>query len=129
MDEQGLILALSDLLDEKLGGLEQKVDGLEQKVDGLDQRMDGLDRRMDGLEQRMDGLEQSMESVQGRVTRIEVDLLENNVIPRLNTIEACYTSTYNRYREYSERMETAFTDIDLLKKVVSEHSEKLKRIS
>ncbi|MDE7246701.1 MAG: hypothetical protein K2N43_02305 [Lachnospiraceae bacterium] len=122
MDEQGLILALSDLLDEKLGGLEQKVDGLEQKVDGLEQKVDGL-------EQRMDGLEQSMESVQGRVTRIEVDLLENNVIPRLNTIEACYTSTYNRYREYSERMETAFTDIDLLKKVVSEHSEKLKRIS
>ena len=115
MDEQGVILALSDLLDEKLGGLEQKVDGLEQ--------------RMDGLDQKVDGLEQSMESIQGRVTRIEVDLLENNVIPRLNTIEACYTSTYNRYREYSERMETAFTDIDLLKKVVSEHSEKLKRIS
>ena len=61
--------------------------------------------------------------------RIEVDLLENNVIPRLNTIEECYLSTCNRYLASSERMEGAFTDIDLLKRVVSDHSEKLQRIS
>lgn len=64
-----------------------------------------------------------------QLIRIEVDLLENNVIPRLNTIESCYTSTYQRYKDYVDKSEALFADINILKKVVSEHSEKLQKIS
>jgi len=70
-----------------------------------------------------------LQPIENRLKRIEVDLLENNVIPRLNTIESCYTDTYNRYKDYADRMEAAFDDIELLKKVVAEHSEKLQKIS
>lgn len=45
-----------------------------------------LDRKLDAR----------LQPIENRLKRIEVDLLENNVIPRLNTIEACYTDTYNR---------------------------------
>lgn len=74
-------------------------------------------------------LDAKLQPIENRLKRIEVDLLENNVIPRLNTIESCYTDTYNRYKDYTDRMESAFADIELLKKVVSEHSEKLQKIS
>lgn len=74
-------------------------------------------------------LDARLKPIENRVKRIEIDLLENNVIPRLNTIESCYTETYNRYKDYAEKMEAAFEDIEILKKVVSEHSEKLKKIS
>lgn len=74
-------------------------------------------------------LDARLKPIENRVKRIEIDLLENNVIPRLNTIESCYTETYNRYKDYADKMEAAFEDIELLKKVVSEHSEKLKKIS
>jgi hypothetical protein len=30
-----------------------------------------------------------LEPIKQRLTRIEIDLLENNVIPRLSTIESC----------------------------------------
>ncbi len=50
------------------------------------------------------------------------------MIPRLNTIESCYTDTYNRYKDYVEKMDAAFSDIELLKKVVASHGEKLKKI-
>lgn len=70
-----------------------------------------------------------LQPIENQLKRIEVDLLENNVIPRLNTIESCYTDTYNRYKNYTDKMEAAFADIELLKKVVSEHSEKLRKIS
>lgn len=135
MNEHELMSAFSNLMDEKLDRLEQRMDArMDDKLDRLEQKMDvRMDEKLDRLEQKMDkrfvGLEQRMESVEGRLTRVEVDLLENNVIPKLNTIEGRYMSTYNRYQAYSERMEAAFTDIDLLKKVVSEHSEKLKKIS
>lgn len=74
-------------------------------------------------------LDARLQPIENRLKRIEIDLLENNVIPRLNTIESCYTDTYNRYKDYADKMEAAFADIELLKKVVSEHSEKLQKIS
>ncbi len=74
-------------------------------------------------------LNAKLQPIENRLRRIEVDLLENNVIPRLNTIESCYTGTYNRYKDHADKMEAAFADIELLKKVVAEHSEKLQKIS
>lgn len=74
-------------------------------------------------------LDARLKPIENRLERIEIDLLENNVIPRLNTIESCYTDTYNRYKNYADKMEAAFADIEILKKVVSEHSEKLQKIS
>ena len=66
-------------------------------------------------------LDARLKPIENRMKHIEVDLLENNVIPRLNTIESCYTETYNRYRDYADKIEAVFVDVDLLKKVVSEH--------
>ena len=74
-------------------------------------------------------LDARLKPIENRLQRMEIDLLENNVIPRLNTIESCYTDTYNRYKDYADKMDAAFADIELLKKVVTEHSEKLQKIS
>lgn len=54
---------------------------------------------------------------------------ENVIVPRLNTIEACYTGTYRRYVSYVEKLESPFQDVEMLKVVVAEHSEKLKRLA
>lgn len=53
-------------------------------------------------------------------------LLENDVLPRLNTIESCYTSTYRRYASGINQPDAVQTDVDIPKKVVSEHSENSK---
>ena len=54
---------------------------------------------------------------------------ENIIMPRLETIESCYTDTYKRYKNYADRMDAAFDDIEVIKKVIQEHSEKLQKIS
>lgn len=74
-------------------------------------------------------LDARLKPIENRLKRIEVDLLENNVVPRLNTIESCYTDTYNRYKDYVEKMESAFADIEIMKKVIAEHSEKLQKLA
>lgn len=38
-------------------------------------------------------------------------------------------SIYERYQNYADRMQAAFDDIELLKKVIAEHTEKLQEIS
>lgn len=107
MTDNELLLAISNILDEKL---EEK---LEQKLE------EKLDKKFD----------ERLAPIERRLKRIEVDLLENNVLPRLNTIEACYTDTYNRYKNGVDKMQAAFEDISLLKKVVAEHSAKLQAMS
>jgi len=55
--------------------------------------------------------------------------LENEVLPRLQNIESCYTSTYRRYQSGINQIEAMQADIEIIKKVVSEHSEKLKKLA
>ena len=74
-------------------------------------------------------LDARLNPIENRIKRIEVDLLENNVIPRLNTIESCYTSTYDRYKNSVDDYEAMKQDISIMKKVITEHSEKLQKLA
>ena len=78
------------------------------------------------LDARLKPMENRLDRIETKVTNIALTL-ENDIRPRLNTIESCYTETYNRYKDYADKMEAAFEDIEILKKVVSEHSEKLEK--
>lgn len=73
-------------------------------------------------------LKSNLAPIENRLTNIELTL-ENNILPRLQNIESCYTSTYERYKNYADKMQAAFDDIEIMKKVIAEHSEKLQKIS
>ena len=130
VDEMGQMEdRINKRMDEKFQKVDEKFQRIDKQFQKVDERFQRIDEKFQRVDERLERLETRMESTEGRLMKIEVDLLENNVIPRLNTIEECYLSTCNRYLASSERMDGAFTDIDLLKRVVSDHSEKLQRIS
>ncbi len=54
---------------------------------------------------------------------------ENDILPRLQNIEACYTSTYTRYKSGISQIEAMQADIEVMKSVIREHGEKLQKIS
>ncbi|MCI9333770.1 MAG: hypothetical protein HFI98_03280 [Lachnospiraceae bacterium] len=54
---------------------------------------------------------------------------ENDILPRLQNIEACYTSTYNRYKSVISQIDAMQADIDVMKSVIREHSEKLQKLA
>ena len=101
--------------------LDQKLDEkLDQKLDEkLDQK---LDEKLNPIYNRLDRLESDMKYV--RVVQ-----LENNVIPRLNTIEACYLDASRKFVEKAEQIDAMCEDIKTLQVVVESHSQKLNRIS
>ena len=74
-------------------------------------------------------LDARLNPIENRIKRIEVDMLESQVIPRLNTIESCYTSTFDRYKDSVEDYEAIKQDISIMKNVISEHSEKLNKLA
>lgn len=75
-----------------------------------------------------DMLDKKLKPVNDRLKKIELTQ-ENDILPRLQNIESCYTSTYKRYQTGVEQIEAMQSDIEILKKVVTDHSEKLQKIS
>lgn len=74
-------------------------------------------------------LDARLNPIENRIKRIEADLLESKVIPRLNTIESCCTSTFDRYKDSVEDYEAIKQDISIMKNVITEHSEKLNKLA
>ena len=54
---------------------------------------------------------------------------ENVMMPRLNTIEACYLSTYDKYKNSVEGYEALQADSELMKQVIMEHSAQLQKLA
>ena len=127
------ILAIEDILKKNLKGVESRLDGVESRLEGVESRLDGVESRLDGVESRLDGVESRLDGVESRldtlehdVTVIKVDMLENNVIPRLNTIEQCYLDTSKRYMDKTEEFENAIADISVMKRAIQKNSEDIR---
>ena len=114
MTDNELLLALSNLFDKKLKPIESRLDKIELRLDKIEARLDSVESRLDSVESRLDTIEL---------------VLENDIRPRLNTIEACYTSTFNRYKNSVDSYEAMESDIDIMKKVITEHSIKLQKLA
>lgn len=152
MTNEELLLTMNSMLDEKFetqnGLLRKEFDKKAESIkDELRMEMREMKselrtemREMKGelrteMQEEIRSIRDELGSVKGELrlvrdeTRRNSLILENDVLPRLQNIESCYTDTYERYQKYGDRMEEAFADISLLKLVVKEHSEKLKNIS
>lgn len=127
---------ISQLFSEQLEKhLEKHLAPIHEQLQGINMRLDRLEERVTRLEERMTAMEDRMAVVEGRLTtneghmlRVEL-LLENDMLPRLQNIEACYTSTYRRYQFRTEQIDTMQEDVNVLKKVAQEHSEMLLRLA
>lgn len=75
-----------------------------------------------------DMLDKKLKPINDRLKKIELTQ-ENDILPRLQNIESCYTSTYKRYQTGVEQIEAMQADIDVIKSVIREHSEKLQKLA
>ena len=129
MDKIDLILHEFQKVHSKLDSIETKMDRLETRMDSLEARIDNIEKNIAELNARVTNVENNITEIKTKITNIEVVQLENNVIPRLNTIESCYTDTYQRYRNNNDKIEQFLPHIEILIETVSKHSEKLDKIS
>ena len=114
MKDNELLLAISNIVRSQIEPIRRDIEDIKQDV--KDQRQD------------IEDIKQDVESLKQDVRNLNLKM-ENDILPRLNTIEACYTSTYERYANGIDQLYALQSDTDILKKVVAEHSEKIKKIS
>ncbi|MCX4378746.1 hypothetical protein D7V72_14705 [bacterium D16-36] len=107
MTDNELLLAISDMMDKKLNHITKDVQEVKKDIKVLKTEVENIDIRVKNIELNQ----------------------ETKVLPRLNTIESCYTSTYDRYKDSVEDYEAIKQDVSIMKKVIQEHSIKLQNIS
>lgn len=123
------------VLKEDVSVLKKDVIVLKKDVAVLKEDVTVLKENVAVLKKDVIALKENVTILNGKVQELETGLRsvrlfqENVILPRLNTIESCYTDTYRRYQKDCDKMETAFQDIDLLKKVAIDHSEKLQKLA
>ena len=148
MTDNELLLAISNMLDTKLKPLDVRLENLEDRLENLEDRLENLEGRLENLEGRLEQVEDRLEKLEGRLEQVEgqivlisnwmvqIDdrtkklevLIEYDIKPRLQNIESCYTSTFDRYKRGVEQIETMQSDVDIMKKVLEDHSKKLQKI-
>ncbi len=133
------ILMISELLDKKLKPIEVRFDQMQEQIDlrfdlmqgEMDVRFSQMQSQMDSRFKQVDSRFEQMDSqsfqMQGQMDHMKL-LMENDVLPRLQNIESCYVDTYRRYAAKSEEMDSLKHDMDVVKGVLKEHSDKLKAI-
>lgn len=79
----------------------------------------------DMLDKKLDAKLQPLEN---DIRNIKLDM-ENIIKPHLNLLTENYVPAAKRFQDASTQIEAIQSDVDLLKKVITAHSEKLQKIS
>ena len=126
------LLAISQIVDKRL---DIKLKPMEKDIKVLDDKFNALDDKVNALSDKFNVLDNEIKNLNNKVESLETGLhnvrlfQENIILPRLDTIESCYLDTFNRYQKNADKMELVYDDVDLLKKVAADHSEKLQRLA
>lgn len=125
MNDNELLLALSEMIDKKLSAQLEPIknDITDMKSDINDLKSDVKDLKKDMVEVKNDIVGLKTESQKVNIT------LENEISPSIKLLAENYLPAAIRYENSNKEHEAMKTDIELLKKVVTEHSEKLQKIS
>lgn len=127
-DHMSSIETRMDSMETRMSSMETRMDSMETRMSSIETRMDSMETRMSSIETRMDSMETRMDSIENqlgevsqRLGKVENDVRqikitqETEILPRLNTIESCYTDTYKRYAKGADKIEQMEMDIGILK--------------
>ena len=152
MGNNELLLAISDMMDQKLDCLNVRMDTMENRLSEDIRAVEArLDAKIDAVEEKLttkiDAVEAKLttkiNAVEAKLTTkinaVQKELkdsiretnviMENVLIPRMKHIEQCYLTTSERYINETGRIDGLVFDVQVIKSVVQNHSEQLQKIS
>lgn len=80
------------------------------------------------LDARIKPIERVIDDIKAEQRRINL-IIENEIRTDIRTLADSYLPAAKRFDRESDKIEALESDVSLLKKVVTEHSEKLQKIS
>lgn len=121
MTDDELLLAMSEMMDKKLDPINVRLDRIEESQQSMERRLQNVEGRLQNIEFMQNKTALAVENLTLTV--------ENNILPRLQNLESCYTSTYERYAKGVGKIDGMYEDIGIIKNVVIGHSKKLQQFA
>ena len=87
-----------------------------------------LDARLKPMENDIKSIKDEQTRIKDEQTRINL-IIENDILHDINILVENYVPAAKRYQDATSQIEAMQADMDIMKKVISDHSEKLKKIS
>jgi len=142
-EQMGKMETHMDNMETSMDKMETRMDNIETSMDKIETRMDNIETSMDKMETRMDNIETRMDNVEINIDNLETrmmshmnngfakiyNILENEIRPDIKLLAENFLPAATRFEKSTMEIEDMQSDIELLKKVVVEHSEKLQKIS
>ena len=133
---------------DELRDLNVKVDRMEQRLDRVEERLDRVEERLDQVEERLDQMDHEIAEMKqnvgklsheiaevkqslGRTDREIVNIrlhLENVTDKNIQLLAENYVPAAKRYEKVSSQIEAQQADMDIMKKVIADHSRKLQAL-
>lgn len=105
------LLAISQLLDIK-----------------LDAKLKPMENDIKSIKDEQIRIKDEQIRIRDEQTRINL-IIENDILHGINILSENYVPAAKRYQDAAAQINAMQADIDIMKKVISDHSEKLKKIS
>lgn len=119
MDNNELLLALSNMLDEKL---DKKLD------EKLKSNLDPIKLDIEQIKTNQVRMGADIEELKAHQLRTDLNI-ENELRPNIHLLVENFIPAIKHYEKAASRIETLEVDVNLIKMVVAEHSEKLKKLA
>ena len=101
---------------------------MQAQIQELRAQMQEMQAQMQKMRAQIQELQAQMQEMQAESLQMKL-FQENVMMPRLRTIEACYLSTYEKYKNSAEGYEALQADNELMKQVIMEHSAQLQKLA
>ena len=137
MTDNELLSAIANMMNKNNKTILRKIDTLEEnlraEIQRLDQKIDMVDQNLRAEIQKVDQnlraeIQKVDQNLQAQIHKINLNL-ENNIELRLNHIEECYVSTYDRYKVETERLDKMQIDIEVMQDVIREHGQAIEMLT
>ncbi|MXP76769.1 hypothetical protein GN277_15670 [Lachnospiraceae bacterium WCA-9-b2] len=112
------LLAISQLLDVKL----------DAKLKPMENDIKSIKDEQTRIKDEQTRIKDEQTRIKDEQTRISL-IIENDILHEINILVENYVPAAKRYQDATSQIEAMQADMDIMKKVISDHSEKLKKIS
>ena len=87
-----------------------------------------LDAKLKPMENDIKSIKDEQTRIKDEQTRINL-IIENDILHDINILVENYVPAAKRYQDATAQIQAIQADIEIMKKITSDHSEKLKKIS
>ena len=130
-----------DRMDQRLDRVEERLDQVEERLDRMEERQDRMEERLDQMDHEIAEMKQNVGKLSHEIAEVKQSLgrtdreivnirlhLENVTDKNIQLLAENYVPAAKRYEKVSSQIEAQPADMDIMKKVIADHSRKLQAL-